>query len=93
MDCPNCVTPWKCNGPHLEKSLDGYYKSIEGYWIFKPLLQKYVFIPFEKEYDDNQLLDISNTLKLLNKEKYKSQKKRLEALQKLTELDEELGLE
>jgi len=92
MDCPNCLTPWKCNGPHLEKSDSNYYKSSEGDWIFKPLLQKYVFIPLEKEYDENQLLDISNTLKLLNEEKYKSQNKRLEALQKLSDLDQELGL-
>jgi hypothetical protein len=68
MDCPNCLTSLECNGPHLEKSHNGLYKSIDGYFIFKPLLQKYVFIPFEKEYDDNQLLDISNTLKLLNEE-------------------------
>lgn len=20
--CPNCVTPWKCNGPHLADPLD-----------------------------------------------------------------------
>lgn len=19
--CPNCVTPWKCNGPHLEEAM------------------------------------------------------------------------
>ena len=35
----------------------------------------------------------TNLLNYSDSEKYKSQKKRLEALQKLTELDEELGLE
>jgi len=92
MKCPNCVTPWKCNGPHLEERCQGLYNSADGYFIFNALRQKYLFIPFEKEYTESQLLDISNTLKFLNKEKYKSQNKRLEALQKLTELDEELGL-
>lgn len=65
-DCPNCVTPWKCNGPHLEKSWDGLYNSGDGYFLFSQSLQKYHFIPYEKEYDEDQLLDIANTLRILN---------------------------
>ena len=22
--CPNCVTPWKCNGPHLMEETEAY---------------------------------------------------------------------
>jgi hypothetical protein len=66
IDCPNCITPWKCNGPHLEKSWDGLYNSGDGYFLFSQSLQKYHFIPYEKEYDEDQLLDISNTLRILN---------------------------
>lgn len=65
-DCPNCITPWKCNGPHLEKSWDGLYNSGDGYFLFSQSLQKYRFIPYEKEYDEDQLLYISNTLRILN---------------------------
>lgn len=65
-DCPNCLTPWKCNGPHLEKSWDGLYNSSDGYFLFSRVLQKYQFIPYEKEYDEDSLLDIANTLRILN---------------------------
>ena len=93
LDCPNCVTPWKCNGPHLEKKHSGVYSSIDGYFMFNAIKQEYVFIPNEKEYDDKQLLDISDTLKLINNQQYKSQQKIIEALQKLSDLDQELGLQ
>jgi hypothetical protein len=66
IDCPNCITPWKCNGPHLEKSWEGLYSSSDGYFLFSNSLQKYRFIPYEKEYDEDSLLDICNTLKTLN---------------------------
>lgn len=47
VNCPNCVTPWKCNGPHLVEEDEGgwyscefgnFYKIFEGrnYWEFKP---------------------------------------------------------
>jgi hypothetical protein len=27
--CPNCVTPWKCNGPHEHRNYDGLCYCIE----------------------------------------------------------------
>jgi hypothetical protein len=32
--CPNCVTPWKCNGPHL--SPDGQWRIVQYPDIFPP---------------------------------------------------------
>ena len=26
--CPNCVTPWKCNGPHIEETEDKMDKNL-----------------------------------------------------------------
>ena len=66
IDCPNCLTPWKCNGPHLEKSWDGLYNSSDGYFLYSQSLQKYQFIPYEKEYDEDRLLNIADTLRILN---------------------------
>lgn len=65
-DCPNCITPWKCNGPHLEKSWEGLYHSSDGYFMMSKITNKYQFIPHEKEYDEDRLLDIANTLRILN---------------------------
>ena len=70
MECPNCVTPWKCNGPHIIKNeLDGinYYSSSDG--IFVKEFDQWEFIPNEKSFDSNQLLDIVNTLNILNESK------------------------
>lgn len=64
--CPNCVTPWKCNGPHLEKKTSGLYSSIDGYYILMHDINEWVFIPYEKNFSSHQLLDISNTLNILN---------------------------
>lgn len=25
--CPNCVTPWKCNGPHLSNQTEAYRRN------------------------------------------------------------------
>lgn len=66
MDCPNCINPWKCNGLHLEKRWDGLYNSSDGYFMMSKATGKYRFIPYEKEYDADQLRVISNTLKILN---------------------------
>jgi hypothetical protein len=92
MDCPNCVTPWKCNGPHIVQTSSGYYSSTDG--IFIKESNEWKFIPNEKSFCGHHLLDIVDILNVLNKResKYKSQKKRLEALQKLSDLDQELGL-
>lgn len=64
--CPNCVTPWKCNGPHLDKRWEGLYNSSDGYFMMSKITNKYQFIPHEKEYDEDHLLDIANTLRILN---------------------------
>lgn len=66
MDCPNCLTPWKCNGPHLEKSTDNLYSSSEGYYMFSVLDNEWTFIPNEKHFKSEGLLDIINTLNILN---------------------------
>lgn len=66
MDRPNCITPWKCNGPHLFKVHDTLYRSEYGYFLLKKESNEYVFIPHEKEYSTDDLLDISDTLRNLN---------------------------
>ncbi len=49
MECPNCITPWKCNGPHLEQMSDSIYKSIHGYFLIKN--DRWIFTPVDKEFD------------------------------------------
>jgi hypothetical protein len=66
MECPNCLTPWKCNGPHLEKLNENLYKTINGYFMFE---NKWVFVPLEKEFDQKELTDIIDTLNFLGGEK------------------------
>lgn len=66
MDCPNCITPWKCNGPHLLKGSEHHYKSIDGYYVKQPDTGVWLFFPFEKGLDSQELLDIANTLRNLN---------------------------
>lgn len=66
MNCPNCVTHKNCIGPHLVKSWHGIYNSDDGYFLLNTNTQKYVFIPHEKEYTESNLLNICNTLKVLN---------------------------
>lgn len=80
-ECPNCITPWKCNGPHLERCSNGWYKFNNGFFIKEN--KEWTFLPNEKEIYYTELLHIAETLRYLN---------RLESLQRLTELDEELGL-
>jgi hypothetical protein len=64
MDCPNCQTPWKCNGSHLLPMSDSIYESIYGYFILK--YNKWIFTPLEKEFDTNDLMIIMDTLRNLN---------------------------
>lgn len=68
MNCPNCVTPWKCNGPHLESVSKIHYKCEYGYFI-KKYSKTWVFLPSEKEFDSEALLNIIDTLTHLNEEK------------------------
>jgi hypothetical protein len=67
MECPNRITPWKCNGPHIEidKITEKYCKSEYGYFLKKENGQ-WVFIPFEKELDADVLLNITDMLITLN---------------------------
>jgi len=64
MDCPNCITPWKCNGPHLLPMSDSIYESIYGYFILKN--NRWKFSPVEKELDADDLMIIADTLRNLN---------------------------
>lgn len=66
-DCPNCITPWKCNGPHLEKITENNYKCGEGYFLFENSV--WVFLPFEKNFDKESLLCIIDILSFLNERK------------------------
>jgi hypothetical protein len=61
MECPNCITPWKCNGPHLERISDSVYKSEHGYFMRRESGQ-WIFTPIEKEFDSYTLLGIVDTL-------------------------------
>jgi len=64
MECPNCQTPWKCNGPHLLPISNSIYKSVDGYFMLRN--HRWTFTPLEKEFTDNDLIDIAETLVSLN---------------------------
>ena len=70
-DCPNCISPWKCNGPHLEKAYENIYRSKDGYYMLSKTTNKWVFVAHEGEYTEQNLLDIANTLSILSKECHK----------------------
>jgi hypothetical protein len=65
MECPNCITPWKCNGPHLEMISNSVYKSEHGYFMLRQS-GEWILTPVEKEFDTDTLLGIMDTLKNLN---------------------------
>ena len=71
MECPNCVTPCKCNVPHLEKVYENIYRSKDGYYMLSKITDKWVFVPYEGEYTAQNLLDIANTLSILSEEFHK----------------------
>lgn len=64
MECPNCQTPWKCNGPHLSPISDSIYQSVYGYFMLRN--HRWIFTPLEKEFTDDDLIDIAETLVNLN---------------------------
>jgi hypothetical protein len=64
MECPNCITPWKCNGPHLEAHSIYHYSSEQGYYIKEGEL--WVFYPFEKALSEIDLKCIAETVRFLN---------------------------
>lgn len=67
--CPNCITPWKCNGPHLDRVSDVIYKSEDGYFMTNTL-NEWVWLPHDKEYHFDNLLRIMDTLQNLNEKQY-----------------------
>ena len=67
MECPNCITPWKCNGPHLELVSTKVYKCSDGYFLDKD--HEWVFLPTEKEFHTDLLMTITDTLRNLNEQK------------------------
>jgi hypothetical protein len=48
----------------LEKISDSYYKSSEGYYMYENY--KWIFMPFEKSLDSDQLKNILLLLEYLN---------------------------
>lgn len=54
-----------CNDSNLEKISNKVYKTECGYFLFKEH-GKWMFLPHEREFDDENLLNIINTLKNLN---------------------------
>jgi hypothetical protein len=64
MDCPNCLTPWKCNGPHLEKIDNNHYSSSDGYYIRENNIWK--FLPADRLFSSDELLNILTFLKEIN---------------------------
>lgn len=60
MDCPNCLTPWKCNGPHLYKKSDIHYSFDYGYFLLEN--RQWHFLPSEKKLNKEQLNDIIDIL-------------------------------
>lgn len=63
-DCPNCITPWKCNGPHLTKMSEMHYSTEYGYYLLEN--KKWFFIAFERHLDEDELMHITDTLRYLN---------------------------
>jgi len=39
--CPNCVTPWKCNGPHIAEGEKSYVEPEDGVQPADPYLVTY----------------------------------------------------
>lgn len=54
--------------PNLEQKYEGLYRSLDGYYILNKSENRYKFLSSEKEFDEQQLLDILNTLKSLNEQ-------------------------
>jgi hypothetical protein len=125
MVCPNCVSPYQCNGPHVFTLSDKVYKCEYGYfilkdeWVFVPINSGEtcwcrIILPSEKILYKNKVGDTERVDEFeyiipdgsIDKETAEyivdlhndevdleeKRKKRLEALQKLSDLDQELGL-
>jgi VCBS repeat-containing protein len=66
MECPNCITIWKCNEPHLIRVNDSIYKSEYGHFIINDS-NEWVWLANEKNYSVKQLSLVIDTLNNLNK--------------------------
>jgi len=64
--CPNCVTPWKCNGPHIFVLTDNIHKCEYGYFILRENSNEWIFTPIEQDFDVYALMLVSDTLRNLN---------------------------
>lgn len=64
MKCANCIDLCKCAGTHLEKLSDKIYRSNYGYFVYRET--EWLFIPLEKEFNVDRLMNISDTLRNLN---------------------------
>jgi hypothetical protein len=64
MECPNCQTPWKCNGPHLLWIDDSIASSGDGYFYLQN--NEWAWLPFERHYSKDELFSIVDTLSILN---------------------------
>jgi hypothetical protein len=54
---------------NLEKISDLHYKCPYGYFIFKKNESEWVFIPFEKEFNTEELMEVFGILKSLDNQK------------------------
>ena len=71
MDCPNCITEWKCNGPHLLKIDESHYKCDYGYFFVKikyPNIKTWGFMPNERVFETSDLVEVTSVLNYLNKQ-------------------------
>lgn len=67
MNSFNFRSTMKCDESHIKQSLKGYCTN--NYGIFIKELTEWKFIPNEKSFSANNLLDIINTLNILNEAK------------------------
>jgi hypothetical protein len=58
---------FKMSESQLEKKSETHYLGKEGYYIFKSENNRWIFVPFEKEFNDEMLLEVVAKLNLLNK--------------------------
>jgi hypothetical protein len=64
--CPNCISPYKCNGPHIYHITNKVYRCDYGYFIFRDETSKWIFTPSERDFDTDMLLSVMDTLRNLN---------------------------
>jgi len=55
---------------NLEKISDFHYKSLYGYFLFRKNESEWVFLPFEKEFNTEELMEVFGILKSLDNQKF-----------------------